>query len=289
MQGSSGVPSRGYKTRSLAVVANNAGEPGPDGAYSEGEVVSLQLVWGSGYLSPGGAAAVARILSDTDISGKDVLDLGCGIGGPTVELVRSHGARHVLGVDVNQNNLKRAEQYAREAGLQDRISFLLADPGGLPLEDQSVDVVFSKDALVEAPDKSQLFAEAFRVLRRGGWLAASDWLRADGPVSAILQHWIDFSGSQESPHSFHLASLSETRETLRQTGFKDVEIKTENVWYREEARRELSLKTGPLWPQFVALRGEQDATQSVEWHRAMIAALDGGDFCPSTFRARKPQ
>ena len=161
------------------------------------------------------------------------------------------------------------------------------EPGPLPFADESFDIVFSKDALVEAPDKQLLFAETVRVLRPGGWLAASDWLRADGPVSPLLQHWIDFSGSQESPHSFHLSSLSETRSALERLGYAEVEIKNENPWYRKEARRELALKE-QYWQQFVSLRGQRDAEQSIAWHRAMIAVLDSGDFCPSSFRAQKP-
>lgn len=159
--------------------------------------------------------------------------------------------------------------------------------GPLPFADAAFDIVFSKDALVEAPDKELLFAEARRVLHPEGWLMASDWLRSDGPISPQLQHWVDFSGSQETPHSFHLASLSETRHTLRALGYVEIEIKNENTWYSQEARRELALKE-KHWRQFVLLRGERDAEQSVAWHRAMIEVLDSGDFCPSCFRARKP-
>ena len=116
---------------------------------------------------------------------------------------------------------------------------------------------------------------------------ASDWLRRDGPMSPKLQHWVDFSGSQETPHSFHLASLSETQQSLRGLGYIEIEIRSENAWYRQEARRELALKQ-KHWRQFVSLRGERDAEQSVAWHQAMIEVLDSGDFCPSRFRARKP-
>lgn len=170
--------------------------------------------------------------------------------------------------------------------LSNRISFRLVEPGPLPFADATFDVVFSKDALVEAPDKNLLFAEASRVLRPGGWLIASDWLRADGSVSAELQRWIDFSGSQETPHSFHLASLSETRRVLEDLGYVDVRIADENEWYRQEARRELALKEQHL-AQFIALRGQRDAEQSIQWHRAMIEVLDSGDFRPASFRARK--
>ena len=257
-------------------------------AYPDADVASLQLVWGQGFLSPGGSEAVTRILDGIDISGREVLDLGCGIGGPSIELAKTFNARRVLGVDVNQGNLNRARQAVAAASLDDRITFRLVEPGPLPLDDMSVDVVFSKDALVEVQDKDLLLAEIIRVLRPGGWLVASDWLRADGPVSPALQRWVDFSASGDSPHSFHLASLGEVADTLRNLGFINVEVRNQNTWYRDEARRELALKTGRFWPQIVALRGEGDAKQSVQFHQAMIEVLDSGDFCPSNFRAQRP-
>lgn len=254
--------------------------------YSDGEVRSLEMIWGTGYLSPGGPGAVARIVGDVPIAQKAVLDLGCGIGGPTIALVEAHDAGHVTGIDVVSQNVERATGAVAEKRLADRISFRLIEPGPLPFADAAFDIVFSKDALVEAPDKNFLFAEAWRILRPGGWLIASDWLRANGPVSAKLQKWIDFSGSQETPHSFHLASLSETRRVLEELGYVDVQITDENEWYRHEARRELALKEQHL-PQFAALRGQRDAEQSIQWHRAMIEVLDSGDFRPASFKARK--
>ncbi|MGQ0604899.1 MAG: class I SAM-dependent methyltransferase [Anaerolineales bacterium] len=256
--------------------------------YPETLVTQVQLYWGQGFLSPGGPEAVARILEGVNITGQEVLDLGCGIGGPSIELVNTFKAKRVVGIDVNQGNVNRAKQAVASASLDNYISFHLVQSGVLPLEDMSFDIVFSKDALVEVHDKEALFAEAFRVLRPGGWIVASDWLRADGPISASLQRWVDFTATGDSPHSFYLASLSETAESLKTFGFANIGVRNQNAWYREEARRELGRKTGEFWTQIVALSGEQEANESVQWHRAMIEVLDSGDFCPSNFRAQKP-
>ena len=54
----------------------NSPEEGTSEAYSDGEVGSLELIWGAGYLSPGGPDAVARIIRDVPVAEKVVLDLG---------------------------------------------------------------------------------------------------------------------------------------------------------------------------------------------------------------------
>ena len=128
-------------------------------------------------LEPGGPAEVARILGGKDIAGKDVLDIGSGMGGADVALVNNHGAASVVGIDVERQLVDAAARRAQTLGLENRISYQLVSPGPLPFAGTSFDVVFSKDAIIHVADKKSLYAEMFRVLRPGGRLLVSDWLR----------------------------------------------------------------------------------------------------------------
>jgi cyclopropane fatty-acyl-phospholipid synthase-like methyltransferase len=65
----------------------------------------LQAVWGEGFLSPGGAEEVARLVADADLKGVSLLDIGCGAGGIDLALVRNHGAGYVTGLDVEDTVL----------------------------------------------------------------------------------------------------------------------------------------------------------------------------------------
>ncbi len=93
--------------------------------YDDKLVTMLEIIWGDGFLSPGGAEEVALLLEGEDISGKVVIDIGCGIGGIDVLLVRAHGAASVTGVDIEQAVLDRSQKRAEAEGLLDRLMYKL--------------------------------------------------------------------------------------------------------------------------------------------------------------------
>lgn len=63
--------------------------------YPPQMIAMLEAVWGEGFLSPGGPDEVARVIGPHDLTGKSVLDIGCGAGGIDQALVRNHAAGHV--------------------------------------------------------------------------------------------------------------------------------------------------------------------------------------------------
>ena len=49
--------------------------------YDDAMVALLELVWGKGFMAPGGAPNVRKLVAGLDMRGKTLLDIGCGIGG----------------------------------------------------------------------------------------------------------------------------------------------------------------------------------------------------------------
>jgi phosphoethanolamine N-methyltransferase len=257
---------------------------GGEWLYDEHAIVFLEEMWGEGYLSPGGPDEVARVLEGVELHGRSVLDIGCGSGGITVDLVRRHHAARVIGIDVEQPVCTHAADRVHDAGLDDRIEIRLVDPGPLGFDDASFDVVFSKDSIVHIPDKEWLCGEVFRVLRPGGWFVASDWLIAhDGEPSPEMADYIAAEALD-----FGMASPERYRQALAAAGFVDVELRNRNEWYRDVARRELERLTGEDRQRFVDLLGEDEVAVQVRTWSAMVPVLESGEHCPHHFRARKP-
>ena len=90
--------------------------------YHDAMVTMLEIIWGDGYLAPGGSGNVARLLDGIDAKDKRILDIGCGIGGPSFEMATTHGA-DVVGIDLEAPLIERAQQSAVNLGLVDRCTF----------------------------------------------------------------------------------------------------------------------------------------------------------------------
>ena len=148
-----------------------------DPGYPEDTREKLELVWGEGFLSPGGPSEVSRILGTNSVSDCKVLDIGSGAGGVDVCLVRDHHAASVVGIDVDPGLIEIAITRAQQLNLGNQISYQLVEPGPLPFNNESFDIVFSKDAIIHVPDKQSIYSQAHRVMRPGGMLLVSDWLR----------------------------------------------------------------------------------------------------------------
>jgi phosphoethanolamine N-methyltransferase len=252
--------------------------------YDEQLIGMLDIIWGEGWLSPGGPDEVARLVDGIDFAGKSVLDIGSGSGGIDCLLAERFKAGHITGIDVEDTVIATARKRAEARGLTDRIDFIKVAPGPLPFPDASFDIVFSKDSIIHIPDKHALMREVFRVLRPGGRLVASDWLIGhEGEPSAEMAAYIKSEGLD-----FGMASPGRYRDAMRAAGFTDIRLVNRNPWYRQVARQELAAMQGALYDRAVERLGKAFVDHNIEIWQNMIVVLDTGEHCPHHLLATKP-
>ena len=252
--------------------------------YPDHFIDRLEIVWGDGFLSPGGRDEVAEIVTGLDLAGCEVLDIGFGAGGPALVLAGEFGAR-VTGIDVEPQLLDRARERAECAGLEEAVDLRLVEPRPLPFDDAAFDVVFSKDSLIHIPDKLALYAEVLRVLRPGGVFAASDWLAHEmAGEMPEFQKYMELKNHLD----FAMATPDETAAVMRTAGFQDVSTRDRNAWYAVLAEEEARQVAGPLREQLVEAAGEEIYAHWVKVRRGLADATKAGGLRPTHLRGKKP-
>lgn len=144
-------------------------------------------------------------------AGQKVLDVGCGPGALTAQLVRRVGAESVAAVDPSESFVAAARE--RHPGVDVR----LAAAEELPYADGSFDATLAQLVVHFMTDPAAGVAEMVRVTRSGGVVAACVWDLAGGraPISVFWRaaHELDDAVQDESrlagTREGHLAELFE--------------------------------------------------------------------------------
>lgn len=251
--------------------------------YAKHYTDRLELLWGKGFLSPGGSEEVKEILSGVNLSNRKILDIGCGVGGVDVVLVLELGAECVVAVDVEPQLIERTKALATELGIGNRIDARLVEPGPLPFDDSEFDIVFSKDTIAHVPDKLALISEAYRVLRRGGTFAASDWLAADHASEEPAWHAL----AAVAGGLANVATQGSMLEMMRSAGFEAVHSIDRRAWYAEKAEAEMRCLDGPLRDQMIEIAGREEFNRWHSLRAAMSEAAKSGVLGPVILRGAK--
>ena len=148
-------------------------------------------------------------------TGSQVADFCAGLAGPARYLAHKHGAI-VTCIELNPHRAHGAADLTRRVGLERGVRIVRADVMRVPLAPESMDSVISQEALLHVPNKRAALSEAYRVLKRGGRLAFTDWAqhrRMDEEDAASMWRGIAAQSVQ---------SFAGYCELLREIGFRNI-------------------------------------------------------------------
>jgi len=170
----------------------------------------------------------------------EVLDVGCGVGGPARNISRLAECR-VTGLNNNDYQIERGNKINQRQGLSHRVSFVKGDFMHQPFPDNKFDAAYQIDATAHAPDKTACYKEILRVLKPGHVFAGYEWCWTDlyDPENPVHQEIK--KGIEEGTGLPDISTCKEVLEALEAAGFENVSGKDcaldaregyEYPWYR---------------------------------------------------------
>jgi len=161
-------------------------------------------------------------------SGQRVLDVGCGIGDPTLQvavLVGPHG--RVLGIDIAEGMVAIARERAAALGLA-HVEFRVDDITTAALPEAAFDVVLGRWSLIYLEDVPAVLERLRRALVPGGRIAVTAWAPPEANPWFLVPHEalarlgpvppLDVS----APGLFHLSMDGALARALVAAGFQTV-------------------------------------------------------------------
>ncbi len=212
--------------------------------YTASELVSL----------PEGADLALGCGNPTAIAGislgETVLDLGSGAGIDCfLASTRVGPTGKAIGVDMTAEMISKARANAERGGY-DNVEFRLGEIENIPAVDSSIDLIISNCVINLSPDKSRVFAEAFRVLKPGGRLMISDPVLLK-PLPENLKDNVALLTGCISGALVKEEYLAE----IRSAGFGTVRVEKESEYAKQEHLAALAAEAG-ICPETTALVAE---------------------------------
>ncbi|MGI9551362.1 MAG: class I SAM-dependent methyltransferase [Aurantibacter sp.] len=162
-----------------------------------------------------GAAVSKELAHYIDLKGAQVLDVGCGLGGPCRMLADEFGCT-ATGIDLSGEYIRTATELSKLVKLDDRTTFIQGDGVELPFDAHMFDLVWTQHVQMNIPDKDRFYSEIKRVLKPGGHLLYYDiFSNGNGEVSYPMP-W-----ASNAEQSF-LFETSDLEQILTRLGFLQV-------------------------------------------------------------------
>jgi ubiquinone/menaquinone biosynthesis C-methylase UbiE len=195
-----------------------------------------------------------------NVSGKRVVDFGCGSGANTCLLVK-RGA-HVWGIDISVDLLRLAQRRLAVSGQRGEATFIAGSAHDMPFPDASIDVVFGI-AILHHLDLDLASREVRRVLKPGGRAIFQEPVR-NSPVLQFLRSLVPYRAPDISPYERPLTdgelarfAAGFSKWSMRAFALPHVQVGqvlTKNLWRKLYACDRTLLQRVPSLARYASMR-----------------------------------
>jgi ubiquinone/menaquinone biosynthesis C-methylase UbiE len=243
---------------------------------------SVAADWGrwEPYFSSSTWPVKQRLLADLHLQpGMRVLDVGCGIGDPSLQVALAVGQEgSVLGLDLAWEMLEVADVRARALGL-DNVEFRVGAVEDLSEPDRSFNAVVAQFTIMFLTDVSDGLRKLRGLLRPGGRIAVSTWAPMDvNPMFSIPR--AQFAAladrpklTHRAPGPMHLSKPGELKHALEDAGFGAVEVTDVKFYNFAKDPREYFELVYALTPPFRQNFDSLTADQQKQVREGLMAAV----------------
>lgn len=142
------------------------------------DIPAVKKLWAS-RITGNPDSSIHRFIADNFLKESGnvrALSVGCGTGANEVKWIRENCFSELIGLDISPSRIKAAQSRARDAQLDARLHFRVADARTLESPSGSFDVVLAESALHHMSPLAPSVAEIDRVLRPGGLVILRDFV-----------------------------------------------------------------------------------------------------------------
>ncbi len=150
-----------------------------------------------------------------------VLDAGCGVGGSTLWLAKYKKAS-VVGISISAKQIEQAKTLAKQAEVDQLVSFAVIDYLQTGFPNESFDVVWAIESVCYAEQKEDFLQEAYRTLNKGGRIIIADgFIKREPTTEREKQLVTAFYKGMLLPN---LSTFGQFEGAMKKTGFKHVTV-----------------------------------------------------------------
>jgi len=197
-----------------------------------------------------------------------VLSLGEGSGAPSRLLAKMFGCR-IVGVDINPDQIIKAEECAALHGVQDRVKYYEQNVEELNLKEKDFTKAYCNETSCHWQEKEKSFKRIYEHLKKGAKLGFNEWLRGDkGTLNDAYDSIPEFTPLYKKGIWFQ-EDLNTYRKLLEDSGFSV--LKAEDCTDKVDIKIRAKVKAPwQEWGVYTDVMGKAAVQNGANYYKGML-------------------